>query len=130
MKIVVYAVIAATIPKFTGSGHRRCERATAFGSCSINLMMKVNGITTTSIATTSADIHAGILDRAPAAGSEPAFDTIAVRAIRRGPFSGFEGGQVSLEQARQPFFRFLTRVLTAEDFHRRLQVPQLPDGTV
>src|SRR5438094_8746939 len=96
MKIVVYAVIAATIPKFTGSGHRRCESATAFGSCSINLMMKVNGITTTSIATTSADIHAGMLDRAPTAGSEPAFDTIAVGAVRSGPFAGCKGSEVLL----------------------------------
>src|SRR5437588_13094285 len=94
MKMVVYAVIAATMPKFTGNGHRRCESATAFGSCNMSLMMNVNGITTTRMATTAADTHAGILVGAPALGSESAFHAITIRAIRGRPFTGVERGEI------------------------------------
>src|SRR3989442_10846674 len=98
MKMVVYAVIAATTPKFTGNGHRRCESASAFGSCNMSLMMNVNGMTTTRMATTAADTHAGILAGAPALGSESALHAVTIRPIRSGPFTAVERGEIFLEQ--------------------------------
>src|ERR1051326_6627761 len=102
----------------------------ALGSCNISLITNVKGITTTNIATTRAEIHKGMSAGAPTLRSESTFDTIAIRPVGGGPCSGGERDEILFEQRNQAVFRLLPAVFTANDFHRRLEIPQLPDSVI
>src|SRR5207237_131401 len=96
----------------------------------MSLMISENGITTTSMATTREDIQAGMLARTPALGAKSAFDAITIRAICRGPFTGVHGLEIFHEQSTQALFRLLPGIFTANDFHRRFQIPKLADSPI
>src|SRR2546425_5691039 len=93
------------------------------GSCSMSLRMNVKGITTTRMAMTRAEIHIGI-GPSPAPGTEAALDPIAILAFGRGPIVCFQSGEISNEQIPQTVLGFPTRVFTADDLHRRFQIPK------
>src|SRR5437867_10480849 len=107
------------IPKFTGSGHLRCDSATGVGSCSISLRMSVNGMTTTNMAIAIADIQLGMLTWAPTFFAESTLDMVAMGALRWRPVVRLDGFHVLQQQFSQPRLSLFQRIFAPQHFHRR-----------
>src|SRR5438093_11814881 len=107
------------IPKFTGSGHLRCDSATGFGSCSMSLRMSVNGMTTTNMAIASADIQLGMLTCTPTFVAESTLDVVAIGALCGRPLVRLDSFHILQKQFPQPLLCLFQRIFAPQHFHRR-----------
>src|SRR2546427_12854699 len=120
--------MAPMIPKFTGSGHLRCESATGFGSCSMSLRMSVNGMTTTNMAIPSAETQLGMLTRSPTFLAESTLDVVTIGAVRRNPLIRLDSFHILQKQFLQSILSFYQRIFAPYYFHRRCELPKLRSG--